>query len=248
MDLERIIGVRSNKTVYRDGAYTVKVFEPNGPNAYKGADVLHEAFKMASVAEVGLPVPKLHGAGLREGKWTIVSEYIGGKSLDRLMLENPEDKPRYLGQLARLHRSVHAHTVRNIERMHDELNRLIASSDLPATVRFDFHRRIEEMPRMDCLCHGDFHPTNLIFSSTGDPYIIDWEYACMGDPCADAAITYLELWLDGDEAGAEEYCAAYCDEAACGTDQVKQWLPIMAAALSVGRVLSDREKLFEWIL
>lgn len=241
--LERMIGVRNNRTIYRDGVHTVKVFA----SGTEKADVFREAFKLAAVESVGMDVPRVQGVEKQDGKWMIISDYIGGKTLDRLMLENPEDKSRYLAQFVTLHHEIHTHSVRNIERMSDEVNRLIAASELPATVRFDLHRRLEEMPKADRLCHGDFNPTNIVFSQTGKPYVLDWEYACCGDPCADAALTYLEFCLAGDEAAAEEYCRLYCEVAECAVSSVYRWLSVMAAALLTGRVLSEREKLIQWI-
>lgn len=246
--LERIIGVRNNRTIYRDGAHKVKVFEAGTAKA----DVFREAFKLAAVESVGLDVPRVHGVEEQDGKWMIISDYIVGKTLDRLMLENPEDRTRYLEQFVKLHCRIHSQpmnvqAVRNIERMSDEVNRLICSADLPATVRFDLHSRLEEMSKADRLCHGDFNPTNVVFSRTGEPYVLDWEYVSCGDPCADAAVTYLEFCLAGDEAAAEEYCRLYCELAECDASAVHRWIPVMAAALSVGRVSSQREKLIGWI-
>lgn len=37
-----------------------------------------------------------------------------------------------------------------------------------------------------CLCHGDFHPLNILFDGN-----IDWVDAACGDPLTDACRTYL---------------------------------------------------------
>ena len=49
MDLDRVIAVRTNKTVYRDGDNCVKVFDKD----FKKADVLNEALNQARVEETG---------------------------------------------------------------------------------------------------------------------------------------------------------------------------------------------------
>ena len=53
MKLDRIIAVRNNKTVYRDGELCMKVFDTN----YSKADVLNEALNQARVEETGLNIP-----------------------------------------------------------------------------------------------------------------------------------------------------------------------------------------------
>ena len=74
MKLDRIIAVRNNKTVYRDGDLCLKVFD----NTYSKAQVLNEALNHALVEETGLNVPKLREVTVIDGKWTIITDYVGG--------------------------------------------------------------------------------------------------------------------------------------------------------------------------
>ena len=92
MNLDRIIAVRNNKTVYRDGDRCLKVFN----EGYSKADVLNEALNQARIEETGLNIPKVLEVTVIDGKWTIVSDYIKGKTLAQLMQENPEKKDEYL--------------------------------------------------------------------------------------------------------------------------------------------------------
>ena len=81
MNLDRVIAVRTNKTVYRDGDKCIKVFDSD----YSKADVLNEALNQARIEETGLNIPKVLEVCTIEGKWAIVSEYIKGKTLSQLM-------------------------------------------------------------------------------------------------------------------------------------------------------------------
>ena len=45
MKLEKVIAVRTSKTIYRDGQYVVKVFD----EGYSKADILNEALNIARV-------------------------------------------------------------------------------------------------------------------------------------------------------------------------------------------------------
>ena len=47
MNLDRVIAVRNNKTIYRDGDRCVKVFQKE----YSKADVLNEALNQARIEE-----------------------------------------------------------------------------------------------------------------------------------------------------------------------------------------------------
>ena len=86
MKLDKVIAVRTNKTVYRDGHLAIKVFDSD----YSKADVLNEALNQARVEETALNVPRLHEVCTVDGKWAIVSDFIPGKTLARLMEENPD--------------------------------------------------------------------------------------------------------------------------------------------------------------
>ena len=55
MNFDRIIAVRNDKTVYRDGDRCVKVFG----GGYTCAEVLNEAHNQALALEAGLRVPKV---------------------------------------------------------------------------------------------------------------------------------------------------------------------------------------------
>ena len=91
MKLDRVIAVRTGKTVYRDGDKTIKVFDED----YKKSDVLNEALNQARVEETGLNIPKVIEVTKVDGKWAIVTEYIKGKTLAQLMEENPDKFDEY---------------------------------------------------------------------------------------------------------------------------------------------------------
>ena len=86
MKLDKIIAVRNDKTIYRDGDKCIKVFNSD----YSKSDVLNEALNQARIEEIGLNIPKIHEVTMLDGKWAIVSEFIKGKTLAQLMEEEPK--------------------------------------------------------------------------------------------------------------------------------------------------------------
>jgi len=64
MKLEKIIAVRTDKTVYRNGNLAIKVFD----EGYSKANILNEALNHARVEETELHIPKLIEVGMVEGK------------------------------------------------------------------------------------------------------------------------------------------------------------------------------------
>ena len=243
MNLDRIIAVRTDKTVYRDGDRCLKVFNED----FSKADVLNEALNQARIEETGLNIPKILEVTVIDGKWTIVSEFIKGKTLARLMEENPEKKDEYLSLFVDLQLQMHSKTCKGLTKLKDKMNRKISETDLSATGRYDLHTRLESMPKHNKVCHGDFNPTNIIIADDGTPYILDWSHATQGNASADAARTYLLFWLNGDIDGAKKYLDLFCERSNTAKQDVQKGMPIVAASQTVKGNEAEREFLHSWI-
>ena len=243
MNLDRIIAVRNNKTVYRDGDLCMKVFDAS----YSKADVLSEALNQARVEETGLHVPTVHEVTLMDGKWTIVTDYIKGKTLAQLMLENPEKKDEYLEFFVDLQIEVQSKRCPLLTKLRDKMSRKISQTDFDATTRYELFTRLDDMPKHSKLCHGDFNPSNIIITEDGTPYILDWSHATQGNGSAEAARTYLLFWLNGDINGAEKYLELFCAKSRIEKKYVQKWMPIIAASQTVKGNEKEREFLHSWV-
>ena len=243
MKLEKIIAVRNNKTIYRDGDKSIKVFN----EGFSKADILNEALNQARIEETGLNIPKVLEVTMVEGKWAIVSEFIKGKTLAQLMEEEPEKKDEYLAFLVDLQLEMHNKTCTHLNKLKDKMNRKISESALDATTRYDLHTRLEGMPKHNKVCHGDFNPSNIIVAEDGTPYILDWSHATQGNASADAARTYLLFWLNGDIEGAKKYLDLFCQKSNTAKQYVQKWMPIVAASQSVKGNEHEREFLLSWV-
>ncbi|MGN1048077.1 MAG: phosphotransferase family protein [Eubacteriales bacterium] len=243
MNLDRVIAVRNNKTVYRDGDNCIKVFDAD----YSKADVLNEALNQARIEETGLAIPKIREVMTINGKWAIVSDYIEGKTLAQLMSENPDKKDEYLNLFVDLQMEVHSRTCPLLTKLKDKMNRKISEAELDATTRYDLHTRLEGMPKHNKVCHGDFNPSNIIITSDGKPYILDWSHATQGNASADVARTYLLFWLNGDIDGAKAYLDLFCQKSDTAKQYVQKWMPIVAASQSVKGNEKERQFLLSWV-
>lgn len=244
MNPEKIIAVRTSKTIYKDGDTVIKMFDSN----YDKSDILNEALNQARIETTGLNIPKIIAVNQINHKWSIVSEYIKGKTLARLMEENPDKELEYLNRFVDL--QIHMHQVKppRLNNLNDILKEKIELTDLYATKRYDLRMRLELMPRHQKLCHGDFHPSNIIITEKNQPYILDWSHVTRGNASADVARTYLLFWLEGNDALANKYLDIYCTKTDTAKAYVKQWLPIVATSQSVSRGLKkDRESLLSWL-
>ena len=243
MNLDNVISVRTNKTVYRDSDRCIKVFN----EGFSKADVLNEALNIARVEETGLPIPKVLEVTMVDGKWAIIYEYIEGETLSQLMEKHPEKKDEYLETFVDLQLTVQSKTCPLLSKLKDKMNRKISEATLDATTRYDLHTRLEGMPKHNKVCHGDFNPSNVVISEDGKPYILDWSHVTQGNASADAARTYLLFCLNGDEATAKKYLELFCKKSDTAMQYVQKWMPIVAASQSVKGNEKEREFLLSWV-
>ena len=244
MNLGSVIAVRSNKTIYRDGGKCIKVFDAG----YSKADILNEALNQARIEEVTeLNIPKVLEVSVIDGCWAITSEYIEGKTLAELMKENPEKKKEYIEFLLDLQMKVHSETCPLLNKLKDSMKRKIAKTDLDATTRYDLHTRLDNMPKHNKICHGDFDPANIVITEDGTPYILDWSHVTRGNASADIARTYLSFWLTGDISGAKYYLDLFCAKSFTDKSYVEKWMPLVAAAQSAKGDEKEREFLMSWV-
>ena len=243
MKLDKIIAVRTGKTIYKDEDRAVKVFDSD----YSKADILNEALNQARIEETGLNIPKILGVNMIDGKWAIVSEFIKGKTMAQLMAENPDKFDEYLEQFVDIQMGIHEMKAPLLTKLKDKMNRKISQADIDATTRYELHTRLEGMPKHNKLCHGDFWMSNIIIAEDNTPYILDWSHATQGNASADAARTYLLFWLNGDIDGAKKYLDLFCKKSDTARQYVQKWMPIVAASQSVKGNAKEREFLLSWV-
>ncbi|MFV0504462.1 MAG: phosphotransferase family protein [Lachnospirales bacterium] len=241
--VDKVIAVRTSKIIYRDNDKVIKVFNED----YSKTDVLNEALNQARVEETGLNIPAILEVTKFEGKWAIISEFIEGKTLQRIMDDEPEKKSEYLEKFLDIQIDMHRKSAPLLNKLRDKMSRKIIESEYDATQRYDLQTRLESLPKHIKLCHGDFNPSNIIIKDDGTPYILDWAHATQGNASADVARTYLLFWLNGDIDGAKEYLNLFCKKTDTAIQYVQKWLPIVAASQSVTGREEEREFLRSWV-
>ena len=214
MEKEKIIilAKRDNKTIYAQDGLCYKVFDTD----YNTADILNEALNQARVEESGLMVPALREVKvLEDGRWALVSDFIEGKTLEEMMDEDPENEGKYIGRFVDVQMEMLNKRCPLLNKHRDKMNRKISQTDLSATLRYDLHNRIEAMPRHNCLCHGDFNPSNVMIDRNG------------------AARTFMMFLVEGKKERAKKYIDCFSEKSGCPIKDILNWLPILAASQSV---------------
>ena len=235
----RLLAVGNVAEVFEWGSRVVKLYKSTAakPAAFR------EAAIHAAVEAMGLPVPKVWSVQQIGDRWGVVFDRVRQASFAEQMLSNSGEIPRYLECTVRLHMRIHSHLGIQLADL-----RVRLADNIAGTALLDERRKrdlldtIAHMPDGDRLCHGDFHPMNIL-GDPSQPTIIDWPDARRGDPAADVCRSYLLMKFHAAEI-ATTYLDAYCRAAGMWRQAVLNWLPYVAAA----RLAEDVPSQFDGLL
>jgi Ser/Thr protein kinase RdoA (MazF antagonist) len=181
------------------------------------------------------------------GRPALVSERVSGDDLLARLSKKPWLVRKVASTLGRAHAAMHDHLAPDtLPDLRDELARRIESAKaLPEHHATAALERLWALPTGDRLCHGDYHPQNVL-GTLKDPVIIDWGDASRGAPAADVARTLLLLRMGelppdtpapmraltavGRGILARRYLAVYRRHAVEKPSQLDDWLFVRAAA------------------
>jgi aminoglycoside phosphotransferase (APT) family kinase protein len=198
----------------------------------------------AAAEAMALPVPAVWGVLEVGGRWGIVFDRVKERSFAERMREDPRLIPECLLTLARLHARIHGQPARELGSLKSRLATNIADTALlDEPLKQILLGRLAGMPDGDRLCHGDFHPVNVL-GQNSQPMVIDWPDACCGDPAADVCRSYLSLKLHAEDI-AEPYLNAYCGNTTPPRANILNWLLYVAAARLAEDVPDDFARLLE---
>lgn len=238
----RLLAAGQRAEVFEWGTRVVKLCRSTGSKHV----MFREAAINAAVEALGLPVPTVWSVLQIDGRWGIVFDRVSGASFAEQMRSDPSAISLQLETLARLHTRIHSYVADQFSGLKSWLETRITQT----TVLDDSRRQIllsglKEMPDGDRLCHGDFHPSNVL-GEISRPFVIDWPNACRGDPAADVCRTHLILKLHANEV-AEPYLDTYCAVARVRRETILNWLPYVAAARLTEDVPGEEHRLLELV-
>ncbi|HZG86733.1 aminoglycoside phosphotransferase family protein [Paenibacillus sp.] len=226
--------------------------------------VQDEYYNALAAYRRGIRSPEPRGIAALLGRRGIVYEYVPGETLLRAMMSGHGFDRNPARTMAIVHREIHAQSGEGMRRKQKDvmIRHIRNAADLSAEEKDGIVRRLSELPDGTSVCHGDFHPDNIVVG--GSVRVIDWMTAVVGSPAADVARTML-LFAYGtmpeeapDEAKAfiernrkrmkHEYAAQYAALSGIKPDEVERWmLPVAAARLDERIPARERSELLQLV-
>ncbi|MEM9777616.1 MAG: aminoglycoside phosphotransferase family protein, partial [Chloroflexota bacterium] len=214
--------------------------------------IKNEASRTAVINQLPLPVPKVGELLEINGRNGLEFEHLDGKNMLELLDEDSSLGANFAKRLAQLQIKMHRLDVDHIE-LRSQREKLVDNIGRAAPLSDEMKQmllaQLEQLPDGQSLCHGDFHPGNIVVAA-GQEYIVDWNDCSLGNPLADLARSTI-LFIGGITGNEEpnpefealvtafhdhylyRYLELYsADEAeqAAARAEYEQWLPIIAGA------------------
>ncbi|MED1865228.1 aminoglycoside phosphotransferase family protein [Fictibacillus nanhaiensis] len=194
MEQKQIIGKGSTaQVIIFSPSEVAKVFHDHISDDF----VEHEYSIHSIISRSGLKVPKVRWSKPISGKRVLIYQKIEGDTLTSLLESQPQKVLHYLRRMATLQASIHDKKLSSLPSQFDVLQqKIISVKELNKDQKKRILDELEKLPKDKCLCHGDFHPDNILITKD-DAVVIDWCDAASGNRMADLARTILILRYGG---------------------------------------------------
>jgi Ser/Thr protein kinase RdoA (MazF antagonist) len=238
LHLGRCVGAGKEAEVFELGDRVLKLYKATASKS----SAFREAAILAMVETFGLPAPSVDEVRQYGPRWGIVMERAEGSPFAATIDAQPTLISKYLGEMAALHLRIHRCPAPQLASLKARLTTNIGNAAVLGEKR---QRRLleglEDLPEGDRLCHGDFHPWNIL-GSPGGAMIVDWLDATRGAPAADVSRSYVLMKHVAPDL-ASAYVEAYCAISGERAGNVYSWLPFVAGARLAEGVSDEVEEL-----
>jgi aminoglycoside phosphotransferase (APT) family kinase protein len=221
--------------------------------------VEYEAKIAHAVFDSGVPSPAPGEIIDVNGRCGLIYERLEGISMLQDMNARPWMLFNYARSLAELQVQIHQCSIPGLPTYKERLNDDIRNTDqLSEDLRMKAFALLEALPEGKSLCHGDYHPGNVLITNRG-PVVIDWMTACTGSPWADVARSSLLLSIGANAAGKQvrsivrlvvrlyhySYLNQYRRMIPDAGNELHRWSPVIAAARLSEDIIPEREALIK---
>lgn len=255
ISLDKPIARGRTADVYEwDDGHVLKLFH----NWFELESIEYEQKIARAVHASGVKTPTVEKLIQVEGRNGLIYERVAGESMLTMFLRKPWMVFTYAHILANLHAQMHecvfdADILTQRTRLQYKMNHADA---LSTSLKISLLNTLYSLPDGDRVCHGDFHPGNVLLAGK-DATVIDWMDASRGNPLADVARTsiialgtaesteisnpFLKVFV---KVFHSVYLKYYFRLRPGRVDEYRRWLPIVAGA----RLSENIPELEKWLV
>jgi len=237
-----------------DEGHVLKLFH----NWFDLEDIEYELRIARTVHASGVKTPAVKELIQVDDRNGLIYERANGESMLDLFQRRPWKVYAFARILAELHADMHGCVFEaDVQPQHPKLKYKISHAHaLPDSLQASLIKALDALPEGDRVCHGDFHPANVLLSGN-EATVIDWIDASRGEPLSDVARTsiiilgaiathqipnlMLKVFINIFHS---EYLREYFRLRPHGKNEYCRWLPIVAGA----RLSENIPELEKWLI
>jgi len=249
LDRANLVGIGRTAEIYAWGdGRVLRLFGEGASEQYAMREM--NAFRIANEAQ--LPCPAVYpgntpdGLVRIEGRLGFVMDRVEGPSMLQILTKQPWRLVSFARAMAAFHLGLHRQHVTDLPSQRQRFEAIAAwiGNVLGSSIGDRVRAALDRLPDDDALCHGDFHPDNILLGDCGAT-IIDWGPATTGAAAADVAWTAYLFKHAGYPPGMNRwqrlmlaafrrlfyavYKRAYARRAPFPWSEVEAWAPVIAA-------------------
>jgi uncharacterized protein (TIGR02172 family) len=223
--------------------------------------VEHESEVAHAITEAGIPAPAVGEIVEVNHRRGIIYEKVSGFSMLQDMNAHPWTIFRHARALAKLQIKINQLSIPGLWSYKEGLLYSIRRTPhLDDNLREKVLGLLDTFGNGEKVCHGDFHPGNVLLTEKG-AVVIDWMTASSGNPWADVARTSMILTIGAKSAGKQVspmvrffinlyhqmYLNHYRSICPDKYNELKKWMPVIAAARLDEQIVPEREALIRMV-
>lgn len=183
MNLGNMVGMGNTANVYEwEDGKVLKLFH----QGYPDEAILKEYHNAMAIKDMTFAKPKVYEMIIYEDKKGILYDKVEGIALTDWIM-NTGDIEKGALYMAELHKEILQNSISGIPSYKDFLRNLIPAS-LTKDKQEELLQLIDKLADTDVLCHGDFHPGNILILEE-NTCVIDFMNLCHGSILYDIART-----------------------------------------------------------
>lgn len=230
--------------------------------------LFHDWFSLENIQYERMIAREIHASNIQapavgdlirvDGRNGLLYQRVDGQPMFEVILRKPWLLFKCARIFTKLHVEMHERVLNDqiptqCERLTYKIRRAKA---LPSSTQNALLEALNGLPKDNCVCHGDFHPANVLLADHGG-FVIDWGDTTRGSPLVDVARTSILMlglvytrqipdprlriasWIFH-----ASYLQNYFRLRPEGRDEYRRWLPVVAGA----RLSENIPELESWLL
>lgn len=198
--MRELVGKGAFGSIYKEDNYLYKEIVMKDHSI---SEIMNQVKKNLIIQKV-YAIPRTYQLEFLDDKFVIKKDFVEGESLLDYFFNHQDIGIELLKEMALKQYEINNVTCKLNCHFSTEIIRKIAKLDLTLELKNPIISELEALEKENFLCHGDFHPGNIIYTD-GKMVVIDWDNAVNGNRYYDVARSFMLLYLFNPDLGIAYY-------------------------------------------